>query len=230
LVGSSGPVSRALSGIGCGEPRIDARTPQVEELLDPHPVRSVDHVRVDHGVVEEELGRTGPVGVDPTDGSGDDDDLVRPRLHHEVPDAGLHAQIELLVRVGDDGRPAPPLELAHDGRAPQAGVAGHIDALAICHPTDVPTALIELVRGILESRSGGAGRRQPHRPPVRCSMGSVVAASPVSMDRPLGEGRPSARASRSSRRGRVGVTTGRHAGACAPSSSPKTAWATSSPN
>ena len=64
----------AQQGLLCdrllSQPRVDARAPQVQQLLDADPVGGLHDRRVDHQVVVEELRRTTGVGVDPTDRAG----------------------------------------------------------------------------------------------------------------------------------------------------------------
>jgi len=83
--------------------RVDAAGAEEEEFLHPVPVCGIDHIALDHQVLEDELGRVGVVGVDAADFRGGEVDLVRPFRSEELPHCCLTRQIQLCMRPGNDG-------------------------------------------------------------------------------------------------------------------------------
>jgi len=109
---------------------IDAAAAQEQQFLHAVPEGGFDHVGLDHEVLVNEVGGVGGVGVDAADLGRSQVDLIGLLCRKEAAHGGLVGQVELGVGAGDDvalGH-AIGLQLAHDGRADHAAVAGHVDA------------------------------------------------------------------------------------------------------
>ncbi len=108
--------------------RVDARAAEVEQPR--HVVRPARlHDRgVDHQVVVDELGRARAVGQDAADRARDEENIIgavglEPVIHRR-----LIAQIELVPRGAEDVGEAGGVQPAHERRADQAAMSGHIDS------------------------------------------------------------------------------------------------------
>ena len=90
----------------------------------------MDDIGLDHEVVVDEFGRIGGVGMDAADLGGGQVDLVGPCCGQEGAHGGLVGEVELGVGAGDEllRRVALGQQLAHDGRADHAAVAGDVDS------------------------------------------------------------------------------------------------------
>ena len=134
LVGSSGPVSRYSSLIGCGQlARVDARAAEIEQLLHAVHVGRVHHGRVDQHVVVDELGRARRVRHDAADRAGGEHDVLRPVRAEPVVHRRLVAQVELIAAGGQHVAEASRLEAAHERRPDEAAMPGDEDASGLVH-------------------------------------------------------------------------------------------------
>ena len=96
-------------------------------------IAGVDDVGLDHEVVADEVGRVGVVGEDAADFGGGEEDMLGLFGGEELVDGGGVDEIELSAGAGDEVGVAQPLQLAVDGGADQAAVAGDEDAVAGLH-------------------------------------------------------------------------------------------------
>src|SRR5262249_53243060 len=116
-----------------GLARIDARAAEEEQLLDAGFRRGVNDVRGDDDVLVQEVGLLRGIGDDAADARRGDEDELRLLFAEEAVHAALIEQVELRARAGDDVHVPFALELAHDGRADEAAMAGNVDAAALFH-------------------------------------------------------------------------------------------------
>ena len=110
------------------QPRINARGAHQQQLLDLGATRCLDHVRLDHQVVVDELGWPGVVGIDAADPSGGQEHRLWPHIAHPALELLGAAQVDGITRSGHD-LAALALQAAHDGAAYEAAMAGNPDAL-----------------------------------------------------------------------------------------------------
>ena len=89
----------------------------------------VDDVGLHHQVLVDEFGRVGVVGVDAAHLGGGQVDLVGLLRREEGAHGSLVGKVQFRMGAGDDalGRVALGQQLAHDGRADHAAMAGHVD-------------------------------------------------------------------------------------------------------
>ena len=112
---------------------VDAAGAEEEQLLHVVGVRGLDDVGFDHQVFVDELRRVGVVGVDAADLGSGEVDLFGLFGSKEGVDGSLVGQIKLGVGAGDDVLAPGGLELADDGRADHATVAGDVDFGLFAH-------------------------------------------------------------------------------------------------
>ena len=113
-----------------GELGVDAGRAEEQEPLHPRQVGGVDHVRLDHQVLVEELGGIGVVGVDAPHLRRGQDHHVGLRLGEEGAHRALVGQVQLRAAAGEDLRLGEPhrAQAAMDRRAHHAAMAGEEDA------------------------------------------------------------------------------------------------------
>ena len=109
---------------------IDAGTAEKEQILDPGTVGGIDDVDFDLQVDGDELGGIAVVGVDAADLGGGQHHTVNAFGGEELAYRPLVGEIELVMAPGHHVAAAEGLQMAHDGRADHAAMAGDVDALA----------------------------------------------------------------------------------------------------
>jgi hypothetical protein len=131
----------------------------------------MNDIGFDHEVVVDEFGRVGGVGVDAADLGGGQVDLARLFGGHEGPHGGLVGEIQLGVGAGDEllRRVALGQQLAHDGRADHAAVAGDVDSGLDGWGHDG----VKGRRGPARVRGGPAGCRQRVSSDRNCEAATV---------------------------------------------------------
>jgi len=115
------------------EPGIDAGGAEEEQTLDAGVAAGLDDVGLENKVVADEVGRVGAVGKDAADPGRGEEDEVGLFGGEERIDGGLVEQVELLARAGEDVAVSLAQELAVDGGADQAAMAGDVDAAVGMH-------------------------------------------------------------------------------------------------
>lgn len=93
----------------------------------------LNHVGLHHQVLVDEVGWVGVIGMDAADLGRGQVHLGGLFLFEEFLYGGLVGQVQLLVGSCDDGGRGHGFQLAHDGRAHHATVAGDVDAGRCCH-------------------------------------------------------------------------------------------------
>jgi hypothetical protein len=114
-------------------PRVDAARAQEEEALHARAPRLVDHVRLDHQVLVDEVGGVRVVRVDAAHLRRGEHDGIRALALEERLDVRLGGEIELRVGARDDARGTPALERAHDRRTHHAAMARDVDLRSRVH-------------------------------------------------------------------------------------------------
>jgi hypothetical protein len=86
------------------------------------------HIRADHQVLEQEIGRQRRISVDAADAGGAKDDSVKPLPVYPALYIGLPREIDLFS-ASHNKFTGFGLKPAHNGRTDHAAMAGHPDAL-----------------------------------------------------------------------------------------------------
>ena len=113
-----------------GLARVDAAGTEEQQLLHAVLERRINHVGLHHQILVDEVGRVGVVGMNATDLGGGQIDLSGLLRSKKRAYSRLVGQVELFMGAGDDafGHLAGGQQLANNGRAHHAAMAGDVDA------------------------------------------------------------------------------------------------------
>ena len=134
-------------------PRVDAAAAEEFELLAAVLPRRVDDVHLEDHIVVHKVGQRILVRHDAADFGRRQEYIFRLLLLEEGLDIRLPAEVELLMRPGNDVRVSLPLQLPHNGGAHHTPVTGDVDFAVFLHQS---SSVIPGLTGNLDARSGRA--------------------------------------------------------------------------